>query len=136
MLVTHRYRNTDIPCESTFGLLKFIKAQFANMSVESADALAENILPGGGPAAGDADPLEHAPDGFVNTVGSISLQKLTVRFVKEPTPLQLVEATSSVPLPVGKPAGQEGGHGLTGASAAGARAVTIFILIPKPATCA
>ena len=40
MLTTHRYRNTDIPCESTFGLLKFIKAQFANMSVESADALA------------------------------------------------------------------------------------------------
>ena len=39
MLVTHRYRNTDIPCESTFGLLKFIKAQFANMSLESADAL-------------------------------------------------------------------------------------------------
>ena len=40
MLTTHRYRSTDIPCESTFGLLKFIKAQFANMSVESADALA------------------------------------------------------------------------------------------------
>ena len=33
------YRNTDIPCESYFGLLKYNKKLFTNMSVEAADAL-------------------------------------------------------------------------------------------------
>lgn len=34
------YRNTDKPCESYFGLLKFIKGSFANLSIESANAMA------------------------------------------------------------------------------------------------
>ena len=34
------YRNTDKPCESYFGLLKYVLSRFANMSIESADAVA------------------------------------------------------------------------------------------------
>ena len=36
----HTYRNTDVPCESYFGLLKYFKEKFANLSTANADAMA------------------------------------------------------------------------------------------------
>ena len=36
----HTYRNTDVPCESYFGLLKYFKEKFTNLSTANADAMA------------------------------------------------------------------------------------------------
>ena len=40
---TNTYRNTDEPCESYFGLVKYIKTRFTNLSVAHADAMAHAL---------------------------------------------------------------------------------------------